>query len=106
NHEKSWSNEICFNFAPTIYIPNAFSPNNDGNNDNFTISAGAIKSFDMKIFNRWGENLWETEDFKSLGWDGIYKGKPVQTDVYMYVITLTDFRNKVYKMNGTVHVIR
>ncbi len=106
NNERSWSNEICFNFAPTIYIPNAFSPNNDGDNDNFTISAGAIKTFDLKIFNRWGEKIYQTNDYKLAGWDGTYKNKPVQMDVYMYTIILTDFRNKDYRMNGTVHVIR
>lgn len=106
NTQKSWSNEICFNFAPTIYIPNAFTPDGDGINDRFTISAGAIKTFNMKIFDRWGEKLWETKDFKESGWDGTYKDKPVQLDVYMYTITLTDFRDKVYNMNGTVHVIR
>ena len=105
NNEKSWSNEICFNFAPTIYIPNAFSPNGDGNNDEFTIKSGAIKTFDMKIFNRWGEKVWETKSVDEF-WDGNYKDKPAQMDVYMYVITLTDFRDHPFKMNGTVHVIR
>lgn len=105
NNQVSWSNEICFNFSPTIYIPNAFSPNNDGLNDKFVISAGAIKTFSMKIFDRWGEKLWETNDYTS-SWDGFYKDKQVQMDVYMYTVTLTDFRDKVYRMNGTVHVIR
>ncbi len=105
NNQVSWSNEICFNFSPTIYIPNAYSPNNDGLNDKFVISAGAIKTFSMKIFDRWGEKLWETEDYTA-AWDGFYKEKPVQMDVYVYTVTLTDFRDKVYKMNGTVHVIR
>ena len=105
NNQVSWSNEICFNFSPTIYIPNAFSPNNDGLNDKFVISAGAIKTFSMKLYNRWGEQIWETKDY-NVSWDGFYKEKPVQVDVYMYSIILTDFRDKEYRMNGTVHVIR
>jgi gliding motility-associated-like protein len=106
NGQVSYSNEICFNFSPTIYIPNAFTPNNDGLNDYFYIQAGAVKTFELKIYNRWGEELWRTNDYKSNGWDGIYKENLVQMDVYMYVVTLTDFRDKVYNMNGTVHVIR
>jgi len=105
NNEKSWSNEICFNFAPTIYIPNAFTPNGDGSNDQFTIKSGAIKTFDMKIYNRWGEKVWETNNSNEF-WDGNYKDKPAQMDVYMYVITLTDFRDHSFNMNGTVHLIR
>ena len=106
NNQVSYSNEICFNFSPTIYIPNAFTPNNDGINDYFFIQAGAIKNYELKIFNRWGEELWRTNDFKSQGWDGVYKEKQAQMDVYMYAITLTDFKDKVYTMNGTVHLIR
>ncbi len=106
NSQQSWSNEVCFNFSPTIYIPNAFTPNYDGQNDKFKITAGAIKTFDLKIFNRWGEKLWESSDFNADGWDAIYKEKPVQLGVYFYAITFTDFRDKLYKLNGTVHVIR
>ena len=105
NNEKSWSNEICFNFAPSIYVPNAFTPNGDGNNDQFTIKSGAIKTFNMKIFNRWGEKVWETNNSEEF-WNGEYKGKDAQMDVYMYVITLTDFRDHTFNLNGTVHVIR
>lgn len=105
NQQQSWSNDICFNFSPTIYVPNAFTPNNDGINDLFEISSGAIKSYEMKVFNRWGERLWSTTTSTEF-WDGTYKGEPVQMDVYMYVITLTDFRDHVFSLNGTVHVIR
>lgn len=105
NNQQSWSNEICFNFAPTIYIPNAFTPNSDGINDQFIIKAGAIKTFDMKVYNRWGEKVWETNDYTRF-WDGNYRDKPAQMDVYMYVVTLTDFKDKRFEMNGTVHLIR
>ncbi len=106
NNQIGWSNEVCFNFAPTIYIPNAFTPNSDGLNDHFTISAGAIKTFDIQIFDRWGEKIWESNDYKGKGWDGTYLSNPAQMDVYAYVVKLTDFKDKVYRMNGTVHLIR
>ncbi len=106
NNQQSWSNEICFNFSPSIYIPNAFTPNHDGLNDYFKITAAAIKTFDLKIFDRWGEKLWESKDFEAQGWDAFYKEKPVQLGVYFYSLAVTDFRDKLYQMNGTVHVIR
>lgn len=105
NNQVSWSNEVCFNFAPTIYVPNAFTPNNDGLNDKFKIQSGAIKTFNLKIFDRWGEKIWETDNENEY-WDGTSKNELVQVDVYMYVITLTDFKDKPYHLNGTVHVIR
>ena len=105
NNQKSWSNEICFNFSPTIYVPNAFTPNDDGINDKFIIKSGAIKTYNLQIFDRWGERLWQTNN-PNEHWDGNYQSKQAQMDVYVYAITLTDFRDKAYHLNGTVHVIR
>ncbi|MCB9251127.1 MAG: gliding motility-associated C-terminal domain-containing protein [Flavobacteriales bacterium] len=105
NLQMGWSNEICFNFAPTIYVPNAFSPNNDGINDLFKVQSGAIKTYNLKIFDRWGEKIWETDNYDE-HWDGTYKSSPVQLGVYVYIITFTDFKDKVFGLNGTVHVIR
>lgn len=105
NNQLSWSNEICFNFSPTIYVPNAFTPNNDKLNDEFTIATGAIKEFKISIFNRWGEKIWENTNIDEF-WDGTYSGKPAQNDVYFYSIIFTDFKNKEYTLNGTVHLIR
>lgn len=105
NNQQSWSNEICFNFSPTIYVPNAFTPNNDNLNDKFSIATGAIKEFKISIFNRWGEKIWENTNIDEF-WDGTYSGKSVQNDVYFYNIIFTDFKNKEYTLSGTVHVIR
>ncbi len=74
-----------------LFIPNAFSPNNDGNNDAFTIFGGAdlaaVKN--LQIFNRWGNLVFQQQDIMpndaTAGWDGQFKGKPAPTGVYVYI---------------------
>lgn len=53
----TWSNDVCFNFDPIIFIPNAFSPNNDEFNSNFIMKGGALKSVVIMVYNRWGEKI-------------------------------------------------
>lgn len=73
-----------------VYIPNAFSPNEDGRNDAFTVYAGpgVRQVLTLKVFNRWGGLVFENGQFKpndpSLGWDGFFKGEPAQLGVYAY----------------------
>jgi gliding motility-associated-like protein len=77
-----------------LFIPNAFTPNNDGLNDTFKVVAYGIEyiiDFKMQIFNRWGEKLFETSDI-SHGWDGIKEGELCPGDGYVYKVT--------YKVQG------
>jgi gliding motility-associated-like protein len=88
-----------------FYIPNSFSPNGDGINDKFEY--GNASFFDIKtyIYNRWGQLIYEGENTDY--WDGSYKGKPVQMDVYNYRIEATDKASKERKMyNGRVTVVK
>jgi len=68
-----------------VYIPNAFTPGNgDGKNDVFKAEVnGEIDSYELKIYNRWGELIYLTNNIND-GWDGTYKGNPVKMDVYVY----------------------
>ena len=70
-----------------FYVPNAFSPEGDGLNDEFKAISNSdkISLFRMYIFNRWGALVFESNDI-SLGWDGKYKGKPAPQGVYAYKI--------------------
>jgi len=101
----SWSNELCFDFDPAVWIPNAFTRNADGLNDKFFVTAGAVKTIEITVFNRWGEKLYRSTD-QTEGWDGTYKGENCQQDVYMYVVRFTDFLDKNYMQSGTLHLIR
>lgn len=69
-----------------IYVPNAFIPNNDGLNDVFVPVVSNIESYKLEIYDRWGRLIFIT-DLVGKGWDGTFKGKDCQEDVYVYKIT-------------------
>lgn len=69
----------------TVYIPNTFTPNDDGVNDVFNVKGVGLKKegYVMEIFDRWGALVYSTKDI-DLGWDGMVKGKKAQDGVYIY----------------------
>ncbi len=72
-----------------FYLPNAFTPNGDNKNEVFNANAYNILSFEMDIFDRWGENIYSTSDLES-GWNGKSRwGNDAQIDVYVYKINFT-----------------
>lgn len=87
----------------TLYIPNSFTPNNDGVNDNFIISGNALPPYILKIFNRWGQIVFEGNN--SMAWNGKYKNKKAALGDYIYLVKFSDPSiNKIYK--GTIALIR
>jgi len=70
---------------PRLYIPNAFTPNDDGINDYFGVNGEGLQNFHIMIFNRWGEVIFESTNPHTL-WDGTFKGKPAETGVYTYEV--------------------
>ncbi len=89
-----------------IYVPNAFTPNKDGLNDllkPFMIGIKELKYF--KIFNRWGELVYQTQDIKA-GWDGRYKGIPVQSHTLVWMLEGIGADNKTYNAKGSTVLIR
>lgn len=94
-------------FDPLIYVPNAFSPNGDGMNDFFKAVASNIRNFEMLIFNRWGEVVWEgdnTEDF----WDGRIRptGIMAKDDAYVWQIRYEDLRGNKEVLRGHVILLK
>jgi gliding motility-associated-like protein len=88
-----------------IYIPTAFTPNQDGKNDSWYIpSLAAFPVFELSVFNRYGQVVFYTKNIQG-GWDGKYKGLPQPTGVFVYLLTIGEAENKkMYK--GTVTLIR
>lgn len=89
----------------TVYVPNAFTPNNMGGNEMFLAYGTNVKEFEMYVFDRWGMLIYKSVDI-DLGWDGTYKNDPCQEDVYVYRIIWTDAQNKKHKLMGHVSLIR
>jgi len=106
-HESGCTDTAIVNLdvIPEIryYVPNAFTPNFDGINDFFlgTGVFGGIEDFNMTIWNRWGELIYETND-PFMGWNGRKKnvGSMSQQGVYIYVITFDGPRGEAYKLKG------
>ncbi|GAB4207944.1 MAG: hypothetical protein Fur0023_19140 [Bacteroidia bacterium] len=90
----------------SIYIPNAFTPDDDGLNDLFKPQGVGIQvqNYKMEIYNRWGNKVFHTEDFNE-GWDGTYLGKPAETGVYAYYIVLYDIKGYKYFYKGHVSLL-
>ncbi|HYJ39023.1 MAG TPA: PKD domain-containing protein, partial [Chitinophagaceae bacterium] len=93
------------------FIPNTFSPNADGMNDVFyPRGSGLNRIQSMRIFNRWGELIFERKDFLAneagAGWDGKVRGKPADQDVYVYIIEIICTNATVIPYKGNVALIR
>jgi gliding motility-associated-like protein len=89
-----------------IYVPNAFTPDNDGINDVFFASGEGITGFDMKIIDRWGNLVFHSTDIKQV-WNGSYQGGThyVQNDVYVWIIEY-DAKAGRARLEGHVTLVR
>ena len=85
--------------------PNAFTPNGDGLNDTFQILATSVKEFHLAIYDRWGQQVFETTDITQ-GWDGTFKGTPSPAEVYTYFFSITYLDGKVTSREGSVTLFR
>ena len=93
-------------FLMHLYIPNAFTPNNDGINDQFKIMSFVnYKIINFEIFNRWGEMVYRsTDNFGS--WDGTFRKIPQPTGIYVYQVEIIGPNSKKIFRKGTVTLIR
>jgi gliding motility-associated-like protein len=88
-----------------LYVPNAFTPNSDGLNDVFQPKGQGISNYTLEIFDRWGEQIFQTNDFYT-GWDGTYKGKNCKTDIYVWKITTTSTQKERKTKTGQLTLLR
>ena len=88
-----------------IYMPNVFSPNGDTKNDILYPLGIGVKSISWKVFNRWGELVFVTDNI-NVGWDGTFNGAPQPTAVYIYTMQVSFRNNTSNSYNGSVTLIR
>jgi gliding motility-associated-like protein len=89
----------------SLYIPNTFTPNNDRHNSRFTAYGENIIGFEMQIYNRWGQQIFQTVDM-SEGWDGSYLGSQVESGQYVYRIDYTGSDGSTGTRVGNVMLMR
>jgi len=102
------SDVACATPKPELYLPNAFSPNNDGLNDKFLpffSSPPSPQGFLLQIWDRWGSLIHETSDPLE-GWDGTDELQPVPVGVYLYVLRYTAGEGDDRQRSGTINMLR
>jgi gliding motility-associated-like protein len=89
-----------------VYVPNTFTPNNDGLNDFFYVRGTELSNIKVfRIYNRWGELIFETQDIRK-GWDGTHNGSPVNSGVYVYYLEALCLNGQSTLVKGNVTVLR
>lgn len=90
---------------PEIFIPTAFTPNNDGSNDQLFVRGVYLSEIEFEVYNRWGELVFKTNNINQ-GWDGTYKGNDLTTDVFNYFLKVTCFDGQDFFKKGNITLIR
>lgn len=96
---------ITVDESADIFIPDIFSPNNDGQNDILFVRGHGIKDLYFVIYDRWGEKIFETDDLNN-GWDGTYKGSKLFTAVFYYYVKATFYNGNDYDGKGDITLVR
>lgn len=91
---------------PYIFVPKAFTPNNDGNNDLFIVRGVDIKEVYFVVWNRWGEKVYETRDPQAQGWDGTFNGKELTPDSYAWYLEVTCGNGEIFTNKGDVTLLK
>jgi len=90
---------------PYVFIPTAFSPNDDHENDVLYVRGEMIKEMTFRVFNRWGELVFESHDTHT-GWDGKFKGKKLDPDVYDYYLEVICIDDQTNIKKGNITLLK
>ncbi len=88
-----------------VFVPNVFSPNNDGKNDKVMIYGNYINKVEMRIFNQWGQQVAFLNS-QTQGWDGTHKGKPQPVGVYVYALRAVMSDGRTVDLKGSITLVR
>ncbi len=97
--------DVAIFYDPLIYVPNVFTPDNNNFNNVFKAVTQNVTDFEMTIYNRWGEVIFQSFD-KESHWDGYYHGRKVQDGVYVWKIKYTDLNGVKGELIGHVSLLK
>lgn len=101
----SYSNTDCAKGRSSLFVPNAFTPNNDGHNNVFKIVGAYISEYELNIYNRYGEKIYTSHSLDD-SWDGMYKNETAQEGAYLVVVNAKGLDYKAHNYSGTVTLLR
>ena len=101
----SYSNILDLKRDLIVLIPDIFTPNGDGINDRFEVKSYFISLFEIKIYSRWGEVVFQSDNAAG-SWDGNIDGKPAQGGYYTFNVNITDRFNKTISKTGSFLLVR
>ncbi len=104
-NEISYSNKVVIAQNFSAFIPTAFSPNNDGLNDVFEVKGKFIQTVKLKIYNRWGQVIFESKN-PDEGWNGKINGQDAPVGTYVYSFTAQDLNGNTIQRKGSVTLIK
>ena len=91
--------------CPELFVPNAFSPNGDGNNDIVLVRGTDLKNAEIEIYDRWGNLVFASENHK-IGWDGLIEGEKANQGVYVYYVKAFFYTGTEKSQKGNITLIR
>jgi gliding motility-associated-like protein len=101
---RIYINDKCL--TREIFVPNVFSPNGDGKNDEFCVMSGeCLSEFIIRVYDRWGEKVFESSDYTQC-WDGNYKGGKANSGVYVYYLSGKTKDGKNINQKGNLTLLR
>ncbi|MFK7756989.1 MAG: gliding motility-associated C-terminal domain-containing protein [Flavobacteriales bacterium] len=101
---ESQSNKFCLSQPPKIWIPNAFAINGINNRFGPVVSFADRDTYEMIIYNRWGQEIWQTNDL-DIGWDGRVEGNLLPEGNYMYYIGIRNGEGKLFEFRGPLTLL-
>jgi gliding motility-associated-like protein len=96
---------IIIDDTEILFVPDIFAPNGNGVNDILFVRGSGISSLTFRVFDRWGQKVFETTDL-TLGWDGTYRGKPLDTGVFVYTLEGAFYSGTEFSQKGNVTLKR
>jgi len=96
---------VFINLKGDLFVPNTFTPNNDGSNDYFEVKGELIEEYEIWIYNRWGQVVFHTNKI-SESWDGNFKNNPAELGGYIWEIEYSDYSPEKKKIKGHLNLLR
>ena len=96
---------VFINSKTNLYVPNAFSPDNDGFNDEFKVYGNNIEALNLVVYDRWGEIVFQSNS-QQIGWDGTFKGEALNNATFVYLLKVRTAEGEDIIQKGNINLLK